>query len=78
MAYLPTREQWLAIGFLSIWGYVLLAGQGKPCTTFAHMWLGETITFATMGLALWIVIDMIAGWVITALQRARYQPRDER
>lgn len=60
MTYLPTREQWLAIGFLSIWGYVLVAGEGKPCMTYAHMWVGEAVTFATMGLALWIVVDMLA------------------
>lgn len=60
MTYLPTREQWLAVGFLSIWGYVLIAGEGKPCTTYAYMWVGEAITFATTGLALYVVISMIA------------------
>lgn len=74
MTYLPTREQWLAIGFLSIWGYVLVAGEGKPCTAYTHMWLGEAVTFATTGLALYVVISMIAGWV--ALQWPRRQPHE--
>lgn len=68
---MPTREQWLASGFLGILAYVYTFGHGTPCTTYDHFWLGSLLTYGVMGLSGWIVLDMIADWIIYAIMRVR-------
>ena len=75
----PGREQWLAICFLSLLGYVQAFAEGTPCTTYHHLWLGTAITYAIIALCVWVVADMVLGWILTAvyLVRRRQHPSNQ-
>lgn len=61
--YLPTAGQSLALCFLSLLGYVQAFGEGTPCTTYQHLWLGKTVTYAAILLSVWLVTGMVLDWI---------------
>lgn len=63
MNLLPTRDQWFAICFLSLFVYVDLAGSGESYRVYTHLWFGYGVTYALIALSVWSVGEMFFEWI---------------